>query len=199
MSDQVRTFHWYIFCHSHALPDPISTANITTHLRDDDDLSSGLVLGSSKKLSNVSLLNDDVGMLSSADSPTPAGRAVSFVSLSGSKVQVEFEIVCRRLRRLVLEAVTRERHGDDGVRILRLLLNTGKMDEKQVSIHLCLAKQFLICCSYNRFRKSLWCLQKMCGLYYQPCLQNPWLASKRCQKAPIAIPRGHSICGQYEH
>jgi DNA-directed RNA polymerase III subunit RPC3 len=35
----------------------------------------------------------------------------------------------------VLEAVTRERHGDDGVRILRLLLNTGKMDEKQVSIH----------------------------------------------------------------
>jgi DNA-directed RNA polymerase III subunit RPC3 len=74
-------------------------------------------------------------MLSYADSPTPAGRAVSFVSLSGSKVQVEFEIVCRRLRRLVLEAVTRERHGDDGVRILRLLLNTGKMDEKQVSIH----------------------------------------------------------------
>jgi len=31
--------------------------------------------------------------------------------------------------------VARERHGDDGVRILRLLLDTGKMDEKQVSIH----------------------------------------------------------------
>lgn len=100
-------------------------------LSDDDDLSVGLVV-SSRKASNISLLNDYIGMLSSADSPTPAGRAASFVSLVGSKVQVEFEIVCGRLRRRVLEAVTRERHGDDGVRILRLLLDTGKMDEKQV-------------------------------------------------------------------
>jgi len=72
-------------------------------------------------------------MLSSADNPTPAGRAASFTSFGSSKVQVEFEVVSRRLRRRVLEAVTRERHGDDGVRILRLLLDTGKMDEKQVS------------------------------------------------------------------
>ena len=72
-------------------------------------------------------------MLSSADSPTQAGRAASFMSLAGSKVQVEFEVVCRRLRRRVLEAVARERHGDEGVRILRLLLDTGKMDEKQAS------------------------------------------------------------------
>ena len=72
-------------------------------------------------------------MLSSADSPTQAGRAASFMSLVGSKVQVEFEVVCRRLRRRVLEAVARERHGDEGVRILRLLLDTGKMDEKQAS------------------------------------------------------------------
>lgn len=106
-------------------------ANIATHLSDDDDLRTGLVLPS-KKASIMSLLKDYIGMLSSADSPTPAGRAASFVSLAGSKVQVEFEIVCRRLRRRVLEAVTRERHGDDGVRILRLLLDTGKMDEKQV-------------------------------------------------------------------
>lgn len=71
-------------------------------------------------------------MLSSADNPTPAGRATTFLSLVGSKVQVEFEIICRRLRRRVLEAVTRERHGDGGVRLLRLLLDVGKMDEKQV-------------------------------------------------------------------
>jgi hypothetical protein len=57
-----------------------------------------------------------------------------------SKVQVEFEIVGRRLRRRLLEAVTRERHGDDGIRILRLLLDSGKMDEKQVGswlLHIC--------------------------------------------------------------
>ena len=102
-------------------------------LSDSDDLSAGLVLSNPKKTTTISLLNDYIGMLSSADSPTQAGRATSFVSLVGSKVQVEFEIVCRRLRRRVLEAVARERHGDEGVRILRLLLDTGKMDERQVS------------------------------------------------------------------
>lgn len=112
-------------------------------LSDDDDLSTGLVL-SSRKASNISLLKDYIGMLSSADSPTPAGRAASFVSMAGAKVQVEFEIVCRRLRRRVLEAVTRERHGNDGVRILRLLLDTGKMDEKQVRESFCRQSQSLI-------------------------------------------------------
>lgn len=101
-------------------------------LPEDADLSQGLILKSSKKSSNVNLLKDYIGMLSSADNPTPAGRAASFISMVGVKVQIEFEIVCRRLRRRVLEAVTRERHGEGGVRLLRLLLDTGKMDEKQV-------------------------------------------------------------------
>ena len=77
-------------------------------------------------------LKDYCGILASADNPTPAGRASSFVSMTGSKVQVEFEIVISRLKRRVLEHVTREKHGEDGVRIVRLLLQTGKMDEKQV-------------------------------------------------------------------
>lgn len=113
--------------------EPVSLANISTQLSDLDDLSAGLVLPNPNKVTNISLLNDYIGMLSSADSPTQAGRAASFMSLAGSKVQVEFEVVCRRLRRRVLEAVARERHGDEGVRILRLLLDTGKMDEKQAS------------------------------------------------------------------
>jgi len=54
------------------------------------------------------------------------------VSLTGSKIHVEFEIIGKRLQRRVLEAVTRERYGDYGVRVLRLLLDTGKADEKQV-------------------------------------------------------------------
>lgn len=117
-----------------ALLDPISIANLTMQLSDDIDLSNGLAVTSSRKPSNVSLVKDYIGMLASVDNPTPAGRTASFLSLAGPKVQVEFEIVCRRLRSRVLEAVTRERHGEDGVRILRLLLDTGKMDEKQVGI-----------------------------------------------------------------
>ena len=112
--------------------DPTSIANIAMQLSDDDDLSAGLVLSSSKRPNTITLLKDYLGILAAADNPTPAGRAASFVSVTRSKVQVEFEIVGRRLRRRVLEAVTRERHGDEGVRIVRLLLDTGKMDEKQV-------------------------------------------------------------------
>ncbi|KAI0933160.1 hypothetical protein AcV7_004715 [Taiwanofungus camphoratus] len=102
-------------------------------MRLTDVRSAGLLTPTSKKPSSMSLLKDYLGILTSADNPTPAGRAASFISLNGSKVQVEFEIVGRRLRRRVLEAITRERHGDDGVRIVRLLLDTGKMDEKQIS------------------------------------------------------------------
>ncbi|KAF5387156.1 hypothetical protein D9615_001690 [Tricholomella constricta] len=112
--------------------DPMSVANIVLQLSENDDLTSGLVF-SSKKTSTSACIKDYLGMLSSADNPTPAGRAGSFVSYSSSKVQVEFEVVGRRMRRHVLESVTRERHGVEGVRILRLLLDTGKMDEKQIS------------------------------------------------------------------
>ena len=72
-------------------------------------------------------------MLSSADNPTAEGKASSFVSYGASKVQVEFEVIARRLRRDIVEYVARDKHGSEGLRILRLLLNTGKMDEKQVS------------------------------------------------------------------
>ncbi|KAH7910164.1 hypothetical protein BJ138DRAFT_1009376 [Hygrophoropsis aurantiaca] len=112
--------------------DPTSTSAIAMHIDDEDNLGVGIVT-SSKKPSNASLVKDYLLMMSSADNPTPIGRAASFVSLVENKIRVEFETINRRLRRRVLEAVTRERHGDDGVRILRLLLDVGKMDEKQVS------------------------------------------------------------------
>ncbi|KAA1474824.1 hypothetical protein DENSPDRAFT_852553 [Dentipellis sp. KUC8613] len=113
--------------------DSTSIANIALQLSDDDDLASGLVRPSSKQPKTMALIKNYLGMLSFADNPTPTGRASSFVSMASSKVFVEFEIIGMRLRRRVLEAVTRERHGDDGVRVLRLLLDTGKVDEKQIS------------------------------------------------------------------
>jgi DNA-directed RNA polymerase III subunit RPC3 len=113
------------------LVDPTSLANIAMQLSEDDNLTEGLAI-SSKKASQMSLIKDYCGILASADNPTPSGRAASFISLNGSKVQVEFGIVATRLRRRILEAFTRERHGDEGVRIVNLLLSTGKMDEKQV-------------------------------------------------------------------
>ncbi|EMD38586.1 hypothetical protein CERSUDRAFT_153553 [Gelatoporia subvermispora B] len=113
--------------------DPTSVANISMQLSEEVDLSAGLALPSSKKPSNMTMLRDFLGILASADNPTPSGRAASFISFTGSKVQVEFEIIGRRLRQRVLETIARERHGDEAVRIIRLLLDAGKMDEKQAS------------------------------------------------------------------
>ncbi|KAI0807185.1 RNA polymerase III subunit RPC82-domain-containing protein [Fomes fomentarius] len=113
--------------------DPASLVNIAMHLPDDAQLAAGLALQSSKTPPTMTLMKEYLGILASADNPTPSGRAASFISLSGSKVQVEFEIIGRRLRRHVLESVARERHGDEGVRIIRLLLDNAMMDEKQIS------------------------------------------------------------------
>jgi len=111
--------------------EPISVANIAMQLT-DEELSPWLMYESSKKSSNMTCIKDFLAMLSCADNPSPAGRAASFVTFESAKVQVNFEIVTRRLKQRVLENITRERHGSEGVRIVRLLLEKGKMDEKQV-------------------------------------------------------------------
>jgi DNA-directed RNA polymerase III subunit RPC3 len=112
--------------------DPTTISNIASHISEDDDLTQGLMLPSPRKSSTTSLIKEYIAMLAASDNPTSEGQAGSFVSLSSSKVQVEFDIIARRLRRRVMEAVTRERYGDQGTRILGVLLDTGKMDEKQV-------------------------------------------------------------------
>ncbi|KAF8644133.1 hypothetical protein AX16_008661 [Volvariella volvacea WC 439] len=113
--------------------DSVSVASIVMQLSGTDkDLTSGLIF-SSKRVSNATAIKDYLGMLACADNPTPAGKASAFISFSSSKIQVEFETVGRRLRRRMLESVTREKYGTEGIRILRLLLSVGKLDEKQIS------------------------------------------------------------------
>lgn len=128
-----RHHRWYSLVISlQFLSDPTSLADVSLHLGEDVTLSDGFVHSSLKKPSHMSLLKDYMGVLASADNPTPVGQASSFVSLNGSKVQVEFALIRNRLKRRVIEAVARERYGEDAVRIVRLLLDTGKMEEKLV-------------------------------------------------------------------
>ncbi|CAA7267952.1 unnamed protein product [Cyclocybe aegerita] len=117
---------------SEARSSPTSIANIMMHIPEEANIMAGLAYPS-KKITTLTCVKDYLGMLSCADNPTPEGRASSFVSYSTSKIQVEFEIIARNLRRNLLEAVARDKHGSDGVRIMRLLLTAGKMDEKQIS------------------------------------------------------------------
>ena len=126
----------FLYWNGHNSPQelaPTSIANIALQVPDDAKLASGLVYPS-KKVPNLTCIKDYLGMLSSADNPTPEGKATAFVSYSTSKVQVEFEVVARRLRQNVVESVTRDKHGSEGVRILRLLSHSGKLDEKQVCL-----------------------------------------------------------------
>jgi len=113
-----------------------SVANTSIQLSEDDDLVSGLAYPSSQKPSTMTALKDILGILSSADNPTPFGRANSFISFAGSqtsKVFVEYELICRRLRRRVYEAVVKETHGDPGIRVVRFLLEHGKMGGDQLA------------------------------------------------------------------
>ena len=114
-------------------------ASILNNIQDGRDITSGLTNNSSKKISKFTAAKEYLGMLAAADNPTPAGRAASFISFVGTvtgKMHVEFEIICQRLRRRVLESVARERYGDEAVRIIRMLLDNGKMGGDQVKLSL---------------------------------------------------------------
>ncbi|KAK7440228.1 RNA polymerase III subunit C82 [Stygiomarasmius scandens] len=138
---------------SEAKTEPISISNIAMHLsssEDEEKLLSGLIFpSSSKKVSNSTCIKEYLGMLSSADNPTPQGSAAKFLSTTrassgrggSGKIQVDFDIIAKRLRHRVLESVTREKHGVEGLRIVRLLLAEGKMDEKQIAKSMLMSQQ----------------------------------------------------------
>jgi len=112
--------------------DPASLGDVSLRLGEEVSLADAFAR-SSKKPSHMAMLKDVMGILASADNPTPVGLASCFVSLNGAKVQVEFGIIRNRLQRRLIEAVARERFGEDAVRIIKLLLDTGKMEEKLIS------------------------------------------------------------------
>ena len=116
----------------------ISITSVATDIDRIGEFSKGLYHKSKQKLSASSLVKEFLGWLAAADNPTPSGRASAYISLNGTgKVQVEYEVLLHRLRLKLFECVVRERHGSDAVRIVRILTDHGKMDEKHVSSTTC--------------------------------------------------------------
>jgi DNA-directed RNA polymerase III subunit RPC3 len=80
------------------------------------------------------MMKDYIAILSTWDNPTPAGRAAAFISTGPSggagKVQIEFENIYHRLQLSVLEGYIRERWGPLAVRVTRILVELGNVDEK---------------------------------------------------------------------
>lgn len=112
--------------------DPIPATDIVANISDVADLISGIHFASTRVGTTMETVQEYLSLLAASDNPTLPGRAASFISMNSSRIRIEFSTIGRRLRRRVLEAATRERHGDYGLRIVRLLLDSGKLDEKQV-------------------------------------------------------------------
>lgn len=85
-------------------------------------------------------VKDYVSLLCNDDNPTPAGAASAFmapVTTGGGgqgRVTVQFGTIGKRLRMRVFESVVRERFGEDAVKVVRILIDKGKLDEKHVSL-----------------------------------------------------------------
>jgi DNA-directed RNA polymerase III subunit RPC3 len=117
--------------------EPIPISHILQHLPANQKLTGISPAPSSNSASSI--VKEYINIMCAADNPTTLGKASSFMSSQGSnggnggtKIQVEFEIIRRRLRLRVFEGVVREKWGDNGVKIVRILMDKGKMDEKHV-------------------------------------------------------------------
>lgn len=79
-----------------------------------------------------------VSVLCVTDNSSFSGRQNAFMTSGGGglpikKVQIEYEIIGKRLRLRVFESFVRERlGGDEAVKVVRILLSMGKLNEEQV-------------------------------------------------------------------
>ncbi|KDQ13190.1 hypothetical protein BOTBODRAFT_111828 [Botryobasidium botryosum FD-172 SS1] len=114
--------------------DPATLNSIVQALPENTHLAG---VSSAEKSSQAALTKEYVNILCSMDNPTSVGRESAFMSyiggISSGKVSVELEIIGKRLKRRVLEGVVREKWGDEGVRIVRILIDKGKLSEDHVS------------------------------------------------------------------
>lgn len=137
-------------CAAYAIrSDPISYHSITRAIPESDSKLRGISL--SKNLLNDIHRDDDaalqnlfvkeyVNILCAADNPSIAGRAGAFMSLtmgggaSSKRVAVEYDLIAKRLRALVLDNLVRDKWGIAGLRILNILRDCGKLDGEQVRV-----------------------------------------------------------------
>lgn len=116
--------------------EPVGPHDISAKLSSTSVLLNGI--RTSKKSYNPSV-KDYIALLCNDDNHTPAGLASAFLApVSGGgggsgRVTVEFDRIGRRLKQRVYESNVRERFGDDAVKVIRILMDKGKMDEKHVS------------------------------------------------------------------
>ncbi|KAG8991695.1 RNA polymerase III subunit C82, partial [Tulasnella sp. 427] len=115
--------------------EPVGSHDISSKLSSTSVLHNGIRTG---KKSYSPTVKEYLAILCNDDNHTPAGLASAFMApVTGGggsgRVTVEFDRIGRRLKQRVYESNVRERFGDDAVKVIRILLDKGKMDEKHLS------------------------------------------------------------------
>lgn len=101
-------------------------------------------LGSDSSTSDAALLGEVIAVLLGAGDESPSGRTKRFigpaenartnVNVGGfSQVQVEYRNAARTMRHQILRNVVEAQFGRPGARVMSLLNELGKLDEKQIS------------------------------------------------------------------
>ncbi|EOR02769.1 hypothetical protein E3P92_01914 [Wallemia ichthyophaga] len=97
-------------------------------------LKKGIVL-SNKEDNHVKLITEYCQILSSQDFPGPAGASTRFLQKAGTskEYQVCYETVCARIKRSLVDSLVREQFGNEAARIINIVLEKGKLEEKHIS------------------------------------------------------------------
>lgn len=96
-----------------------------------------------KTPSRTEFLSEYAAILSCQDDISPNARRLRFLAPVGtaggggrgsSSYTIEYENIASRAKRAVLRAVVDERFGSSATRIMNILLDKGKLEEKHVSL-----------------------------------------------------------------
>ncbi|TIC04127.1 hypothetical protein E3Q17_00594 [Wallemia mellicola] len=112
----------------------VAIHQVAKYIPQENTLKKGIVL--SNKENNVQkLVAEYCQILSSQDFPGPAGASTRFLQKAGSSKEyhVCYETVCARIKRSLVDSLVKEQFGDEAARIINIVLEKGKLEEKHIS------------------------------------------------------------------
>ncbi|TIA91612.1 hypothetical protein E3P99_01028 [Wallemia hederae] len=112
----------------------ISVQKAVKYAPDEDVLKKGIVLDR-KEHDKARLMTEYCSILSSQDFPGPAGASTRFLQKGGDsrEYMVCYETICARIKRSLVDSLVREQFGNVAARIINIVLEKGKLEEKHIS------------------------------------------------------------------
>lgn len=116
------------------ITEPVALHQVAKHIPSNANLKKGIVV-SSKDLNVSKLINEYCQILSSQDCPGPLGSQNRFLmkSSNNKEYHVAYETVCARIKRSLVDSLVREQFGPEAARIVNIVLDKGKLEEKHIA------------------------------------------------------------------